>query len=58
MSRNFLDPRGPYAGLRRAFVYKEKLTRTPPYLGRPRLDIELSDPALSGSSATLSRSGI
>jgi putative two-component system hydrogenase maturation factor HypX/HoxX len=32
MSRNFSDPREPYAGLRRAFVYKHKPTRTPPHL--------------------------
>jgi len=34
MSRNFTDPREPYACLRRAFVYKEKPSRTPPHLAR------------------------
>jgi putative two-component system protein, hydrogenase maturation factor HypX/HoxX len=32
MSRNFSDPREPYAQLRRAFVYKHKPTRTPSHL--------------------------
>ena len=32
MSRNFFDPREPYARLRRAFVYKHEPTRTPPHL--------------------------
>jgi len=32
MSRNFFDPREPYAHLRRAFVYKHKPARTPPHL--------------------------
>jgi putative two-component system protein, hydrogenase maturation factor HypX/HoxX len=32
MSRNFFDPREPYARLRRAFVYKDKPARTPPHL--------------------------
>ena len=36
MARNFFDPGEPYAGLRRAFVYKEKPSRTPPHLGRHR----------------------
>ena len=36
MSRNFSDPREPYARLRRAFVYKEKPTHTPPHLARHR----------------------
>jgi putative two-component system protein, hydrogenase maturation factor HypX/HoxX len=35
MSRNFFDPREPYPGLRRAFVYKHKPTRTPAHLARP-----------------------
>jgi len=34
MNRNFYDPREPYAQLRRAFVYKQKPTRTPPHLSR------------------------
>jgi putative two-component system hydrogenase maturation factor HypX/HoxX len=36
VSRNFSDPREPYARLRRAFVYKEKPTHTPPHLARHR----------------------
>jgi putative two-component system hydrogenase maturation factor HypX/HoxX len=36
MSRNFADPREPYAGLRRAFVYKEKPSHTPLHLARHR----------------------
>ena len=38
MSRNFFDPREPYPGLRQAFVYKHKPTRTPPHLARPLPD--------------------
>jgi putative two-component system protein, hydrogenase maturation factor HypX/HoxX len=37
MSRNFCDPRGPYAQLRRAFVYKEKPPHTPLHLARHRI---------------------
>jgi len=36
MSRNFFDPDEPYAEFRRAFVYKEKPTHTPPHLARHR----------------------
>jgi putative two-component system hydrogenase maturation factor HypX/HoxX len=36
MSRNFFDPREPYARLRRAFVYKHKPARTPPHLADRR----------------------
>ena len=36
MSRNFTDPREPYARLRRAFVYKEKPTHTPLHLAPHR----------------------
>jgi len=36
MSRNFSDPREPYARLRRAFVYKDKPSHTPPHLARHR----------------------
>jgi putative two-component system hydrogenase maturation factor HypX/HoxX len=36
MSRNFNDPREPYARLRRAFVYKEKPSHTPLHLARHR----------------------
>jgi putative two-component system hydrogenase maturation factor HypX/HoxX len=38
MARNFSDPHEPYASLRRAFVYKEKPTHTPPHLARHRTD--------------------
>jgi putative two-component system protein, hydrogenase maturation factor HypX/HoxX len=34
MRRNFSDPREPYAQLRRAFVHKQKPTRTPAHLSR------------------------
>ena len=34
MSRNFSGPGEPYARLRRAFVYKDKPTQTPPHLSR------------------------
>ena len=34
MRRNFSGPGEPYPGLRRAFVYKDKPTRTPPHLTR------------------------
>ncbi|HEV2374687.1 MAG TPA: hydrogenase maturation protein [Streptosporangiaceae bacterium] len=34
MRRNFSSPGEPYPKLRRAFVYKEKPTRTPPHLAR------------------------
>jgi putative two-component system protein, hydrogenase maturation factor HypX/HoxX len=43
MSRNFSSPGEPYAQLRRAFVYKEKPSRTPPHLTRDR-----TRPARSG----------
>ncbi len=36
MSRNFSGPGEPYAHLRRAFVYKEKPSHTPPHLARHR----------------------
>jgi putative two-component system protein, hydrogenase maturation factor HypX/HoxX len=36
MRRNFSDPCEPYAQLRRAFVYKQKPTRTPAHLSRHR----------------------
>jgi putative two-component system protein, hydrogenase maturation factor HypX/HoxX len=36
MSRNFSGPGQPYHGLRRAFVYKEKPSHTPPHLARHR----------------------
>jgi putative two-component system protein, hydrogenase maturation factor HypX/HoxX len=38
MSRNFSGPSEPYPGLRRAFVYKHKPTRTPPHLTSPAPD--------------------
>jgi putative two-component system protein, hydrogenase maturation factor HypX/HoxX len=34
MRRNFSGPQEPYAQLRRAFVYKDKPTQTPPHLTR------------------------
>jgi len=44
MNRNFYDPREPYAQLRRAFVYKQQPTRTPPHLARHRADPGRSQP--------------
>ena len=44
MNRNFYDPREPYAQLRRAFVYKQKPTRTPPHLARHRAGPGRSEP--------------
>jgi len=44
MNRNFYDPREPYAQLRRAFVYKQKPTRTPPHLARHRTGPGRSEP--------------
>jgi putative two-component system hydrogenase maturation factor HypX/HoxX len=44
MNRNFYDPREPYAQLRRAFVYKQKPTRTPPHLARHRVGPSRSEP--------------
>jgi hypothetical protein len=45
MNRNFSDPHEPYAGLRRAFVYKEKPSHTPLYLARHRTQPQASRPA-------------
>ncbi len=44
MSRNFSGPGQPYHGLRRAFVYKEKPSRTPPHLARHRTHPQDSQP--------------
>ena len=44
MSRNFSDPREPYTHLRRAFVYKEKPSHTPPHLARHRSQCPDGDP--------------
>jgi hypothetical protein len=48
MSRNFADPREPYARLRRAFVYKEKPAHTPLHLARHRTQSQPSRPARDG----------
>jgi putative two-component system protein, hydrogenase maturation factor HypX/HoxX len=45
MGRNFSDPSEPYARLRRAFVYKEKPSHTPPHLARHRTHPQPSRPA-------------
>jgi hypothetical protein len=45
MNRNFSDPREPYAGLRRAFVHKEKPSHTPLHLARHRTQPQVSRPA-------------
>jgi putative two-component system protein, hydrogenase maturation factor HypX/HoxX len=47
MARNFFDPSEPYAGLRRAFVYKEKPSHTPPHLARHRTDSQPSVPRVA-----------
>jgi putative two-component system protein, hydrogenase maturation factor HypX/HoxX len=47
MSRNFFDPREPYAELRRAFVYKDKPAHTPPHLARHRADPRPSIPRVA-----------
>ena len=45
MDRNFSDPSEPYARLRRAFVYKEKPSHTPPHLARHRTQSQPTRPA-------------
>jgi putative two-component system hydrogenase maturation factor HypX/HoxX len=51
MNRNFSDPREPYNGLRRAFVYKEKPSHTPPHLARHRTQgIPAPAPVLAAAS--------
>ena len=45
MNRNFSDPREPYARLRRAFVYKEKPSRTPLHLARHRTQPQCPEPS-------------
>jgi len=47
MRRNFFDPDEPYAGLRRAFVYKEKPSHTPPHLARHRAEPQPSVPRVA-----------
>ena len=47
MGRNFFDPREPYASLRRAFVYKEKPSHTPPHLARHRTEPQPSVPRVA-----------
>ena len=53
MNRNFSDPREPYARLRRAFVYKEKPSRTPLHLARHRTRPQPPEPARSGRQLAL-----
>jgi putative two-component system hydrogenase maturation factor HypX/HoxX len=53
MSRNFADPREPYAQLRRAFVYREKPRRTPPHLTRDRTGPGGSGPRLGSQSPSV-----
>ena len=45
MNRNFSDPRELYARLRRAFVYKEKPSRTPLHLARHRAQPQCPEPS-------------
>jgi putative two-component system hydrogenase maturation factor HypX/HoxX len=51
MSRNFVGPREPYAQLRRAFVYKEKPSHTPPHLARHRTHPRPTRPGVPASPA-------
>ncbi len=53
MHHNFSGPGEPHAQLRRAFVYKDKPTRTPPHLARHPLH-PLARPGLSGGRETIS----
>ncbi len=53
MSRNFCDPREPYAQLRRAFVVKQKPSRTPPHLARHSLRPRLSRQLPSAGRETI-----
>ena len=52
MNRNFSDPHEPYAGLRRAFVYKEKPSHTPLHLARHRTRPCPSRPERSSAQET------
>ena len=52
MSRNFAGPREPYARLRRAFVYKEKPSHTPPHLARHRTHPGPAHPGWSRAQQT------
>ena len=47
MSRNFSDPGEPYPRLRRAFVYKEKPSHTPPHLARHRTESQPAVPRVA-----------
>ena len=47
MARNFSGPGEPYAELRRAFVYKEKPTRTPAHLARHRTEPQPAVPRVA-----------
>jgi putative two-component system hydrogenase maturation factor HypX/HoxX len=49
MRRNFSAPSEPYAELRRAFVYKDKPTCTPPHLARHRIPSLPSGPPRPGA---------
>ena len=52
MSRNFFDPQEPYAQLRRAFVYKDRPTHTPPHLlGHPTVCMPGTGPSKAHSMA-------
>ena len=53
MNRNFSDPGEPYARLRRAFVYKEKPSRTPLHLARHRTQPHPPESARPGRQLAL-----
>jgi len=52
MSRNFTGPGEPYPQLRRAFVYKDKPSYTPPHLARHRTDPGSAHPGWSRAQQT------
>jgi putative two-component system protein, hydrogenase maturation factor HypX/HoxX len=57
MSRNFSDPREPYAHLRQAFVYKEKPSHTPPHLARHRTHPQGPQPSRPAARRSFSPPG-
>ena len=52
MSRNFTGAGEPYSRLRRAFVYKDKPSYTPPHLARHRTDPGSAHPGWSRAQQT------
>ncbi len=62
MSRNFRGPGEPYPQQRRAFVYKQKPTRTPPHLARHRTattrTVHPNEDVLAALTVATGRSGV